>query len=124
MPVKQTTMLLLFCSSLALTAPAQSVEITQGMMLANSCAGCHGTDGKSPGAIPAIDGKSADYIAESLRGQGLAVVDEMIQLDAHIKEVGTREVIVKVASDLKAVIRVTVVSEDQSIETSEETSQE
>ncbi len=67
MPIKQTTMLLLFCSSLALTAPAQSVEITQGMMLANSCAGCHGTDGKSPGAIPAIDGKSADYIAESLR---------------------------------------------------------
>lgn len=63
-------------------------------------------------------------IAEALRAQGLAVVDEMIQLDSHIKEVGTREVVVKVAGDLKSLIRVTVVSEDQSVEASEETSQE
>lgn len=63
-------------------------------------------------------------IAESLREQGFAVVDTMVQLDSHIKEVGTREVVVKVAADLKAIIQVTVVAEDQSVEANEETSQE
>lgn len=47
--------------------PVQAVEITQGAMLANSCAACHGTDGESPGAIPSIHGKSADFIAKSLK---------------------------------------------------------
>jgi len=42
-------------------------ELTQGAMLSNSCAGCHGTDGNSPGSIPTIGGKSADFIAGSLR---------------------------------------------------------
>ena len=46
---------------------AQAVEISRGMMLSNSCAACHGTDGKSPGAIPAIHGKTADFIATSLK---------------------------------------------------------
>ena len=32
-----------------------------------TCAACHGTDGKSPGAIPAINGKSAGFIVESLK---------------------------------------------------------
>lgn len=41
-------------------------EITQGAMLSNSCAACHGTDGKSPGAIPSIHGKSADFIIQAL----------------------------------------------------------
>lgn len=63
-------------------------------------------------------------IAESLREQGFAVVDDMIQLDSHIKEVGTRDVVVKIAGDLKAIIQATVVAEDQSVEASEETSQE
>ena len=35
-------------------------------MLANACAPCHGTDGKSPGAIPALSGKSADYIVQRM----------------------------------------------------------
>ena len=42
-----------------------AVEITQGMMLSNSCAGCHGTDGKSPGAIPSINGKTVKFITQS-----------------------------------------------------------
>jgi sulfide dehydrogenase cytochrome subunit len=45
-----------------------AVEITRGTMLANSCAGCHGTDGESPGAIPSIHGKSAKFITEALTG--------------------------------------------------------
>ncbi len=44
----------------------QAVELTQGAMLSNSCAACHGTDGNSPGAIPSINGKSSTFIARSL----------------------------------------------------------
>jgi sulfide dehydrogenase cytochrome subunit len=35
-------------------------------MLSASCAGCHGTDGHSPGSIPDISEKSADFIRTSL----------------------------------------------------------
>lgn len=41
-------------------------EITRGAMLSNSCAACHGTDGRSPGAIPSIDGKSAEFLERTL----------------------------------------------------------
>ena len=43
-----------------------AVEVTRAVMLSNSCAACHGTDGKSPGAIPAINGKSSKFISQSL----------------------------------------------------------
>jgi sulfide dehydrogenase cytochrome subunit len=36
-------------------------------MLSNSCAACHGTGGKSPGAIPSINGKSSSFIEQSLK---------------------------------------------------------
>lgn len=51
---------------LSSTALSQAAEITRGMMLSNSCAGCHGTDGKSPGAIPSIADKSAEFISKAL----------------------------------------------------------
>jgi sulfide dehydrogenase cytochrome subunit len=35
-------------------------------MLGNACAPCHGTDGMSPGAIPALSGKSAAYITQRM----------------------------------------------------------
>lgn len=59
--------ILLFFSLLLFSNVSATVEINQGMMLANSCAGCHGTFGKSPGAIPAINGKSAKFIIQSLK---------------------------------------------------------
>jgi len=54
-----------FC--LSVSNASFALEISQASMLANSCASCHGTLGKSPGAIPAINGKSASFIAQSLR---------------------------------------------------------
>ena len=63
-------------------------------------------------------------IAENLRGQGYAIADEMVKLDGHIKEVGTREVVLKVAGDLKAIVQVTVSAEDQAVVSGEETSGE
>jgi len=45
----------------------QADEISRATLLSISCAGCHGTDGKSPGSIPTIGGKSSDFIATALR---------------------------------------------------------
>ena len=53
----------LFCS----VGEVLAVEITRAVMLSNSCAACHGTNGKSPGEIPAINGKSSRFISQALR---------------------------------------------------------
>ena len=58
--------LLLFIS-FSMAQISSAVEITPGMMLAHSCAACHGTMGKSPGAIPSINGKSASFIFQALK---------------------------------------------------------
>lgn len=52
---------------LPVSLTVQAVEISQGAMLSNSCAACHGTDGNSPGAIPSIHGKSAAFISQALK---------------------------------------------------------
>ena len=49
------------------SSPVLSVEVNQGMMLASSCAACHGTDGKSPGSMPSINGKSSKFITKALK---------------------------------------------------------
>ena len=64
---KKSTALLLFATCLSVPGISLGLEISQGSMLANSCAACHGTLGKSPGAIPAINGKSSDFIVQSLK---------------------------------------------------------
>jgi large subunit ribosomal protein L9 len=63
-------------------------------------------------------------IAENLREQGFEVSDSMIQLDEHIKEVGTHEVKLKVAADLFATVSVVVVSQDGAIESIDENSEQ
>ncbi|ETX01146.1 MAG: hypothetical protein ETSY1_08520 [Candidatus Entotheonella factor] len=35
-------------------------------ILADACAACHGSDGKSPSTIPSIQGKSLDYMVQRL----------------------------------------------------------
>lgn len=66
-----------------LCAPGVSPAADErGMMLALSCTACHGTAGASPGAIPSIRGKSADYLAERLRafrdgGRAATVMDRL-----------------------------------------------
>ena len=63
-------------------------------------------------------------IAENLREQGFEVSDKMVQLDEHIKEVGTHEVKLKVAADLFATVSVVVVSQDGAIESIDENSEQ
>lgn len=61
-------------------------------------------------------------IAEALQRKGFAVTAEMVHLEAHIKEVGTRDVVIKAASDLKATVRVIVAAEEAALGANEETS--
>ena len=42
-------------------------ELSRASMLSYTCAGCHGTDGVSPGSIPSIACKSAASIEKSLK---------------------------------------------------------
>lgn len=64
--------------SVAYGSEVLAVEITRGMMLSNSCAACHGPDGRSPGAIPNINGKSVQVLLKALydfkSGKRLATV--------------------------------------------------
>ncbi len=61
-------------------------------------------------------------IAANLRDQGFGIADEMVQLSEHIKDVGTHEVALKITPDSTVNISVVVVSQDETIESvSEET---
>ena len=57
--------ILLICSA-TYSFDSVAIEITRGVMLSNSCAACHGNDGKSPGAIPSINGKSSQFLVTAL----------------------------------------------------------
>lgn len=52
--------------ALLLFQTGQARDLSRGAMLTASCEGCHGTNGNSPGAIPSISGKPADYLLEVL----------------------------------------------------------
>ncbi|MDP6429252.1 MAG: c-type cytochrome [Rhodospirillales bacterium] len=54
------------CASLPLSYGNAGAEMASASLLANSCFSCHGTDGKSLGAMPSINGKEAKYIETTL----------------------------------------------------------
>ena len=60
-------LLVVLATGLLTAQKAQAEEITRATMLSISCAGCHGIDGRSPGSMPSIAGKSSDFIATALR---------------------------------------------------------
>ncbi|MCF7955065.1 MAG: 50S ribosomal protein L9 [Phycisphaerae bacterium] len=56
-------------------------------------------------------------IAENLREQGFEIADSMVKLSSgHIKEVGTQEVTIKLAAELKATVTVVVVPLNEGVE--------
>ena len=59
---------LLIGSSLvgAALLPVSAFAADKGMVLALSCASCHGTNGASPGSIQRIQGRSAKYIEKAM----------------------------------------------------------
>lgn len=87
--------LLAVLCTLLFVFPAQSGELSRATMLSIHCAGCHGTDGVSPGSIPSISCKSpAEFkkvLAEYRDGKRFSTImgrhikgytDEEIQLMA------------------------------------------
>ena len=60
------TLIVVLCV-IALPLTTTADELSRASMLSYTCAGCHGTDGVSPGSIPSIACKSADSIEKSLR---------------------------------------------------------
>jgi len=67
-------------SSGALAADAPKMKMgASDAMLANTCAGCHGTDGASNGpAIPTIAGLSNDYFVDIMKGYAEGTVPATI----------------------------------------------
>jgi cytochrome subunit of sulfide dehydrogenase len=79
------------------TAEGQTAD---ARLLAWSCAGCHGPDGRSPGAVPSLNGRGAAAIAAALRafreGQVPATVMDRIakgysdaEIDAVARQIAT-----------------------------------
>ena len=64
----RTTWIILMASltGLLLASYGNASELSRGAMLSASCEGCHGTNGNSPGSMPAISGKSAEYLRITL----------------------------------------------------------
>jgi sulfide dehydrogenase cytochrome subunit len=53
---------------LLLASPVRAgEELSRAMMLSNSCMGCHGPQGVSPGSIPSIAGKSVEFLEQALK---------------------------------------------------------
>ncbi|MHC4288990.1 MAG: 50S ribosomal protein L9 [Planctomycetota bacterium] len=60
-------------------------------------------------------------IADNLRQQGFAIQDAMVRMpDGHIKDLGTHDITVRVAPELKTTVRVVVVSQDETVDAIEE----
>ena len=64
--IRLLNVLIILPATLLVMPAVQADELSRAAILSASCEGCHGTGGRSPGAIPAIAGKSADYLREAL----------------------------------------------------------
>ena len=65
-----TTRKLLFAAmAIASLAASQTVTAADagGKIIAAQCNGCHGFEGASKGAVPALKGKPAVYLSESMK---------------------------------------------------------
>ena len=65
---KKLLMIILFFSlGLLLYSSSVAAETDfKAAMLANPCAGCHGTDGRSTGEIPSLDNLQSNYIESAM----------------------------------------------------------
>ena len=67
-PNRHFDVILLLATGFLLAPVALADDLSRAAMLSASCEGCHGTHGRSPGAIPPIAGKPADYLREAMEG--------------------------------------------------------
>lgn len=54
-------------TALLVISPLTQAEISRGAVMASTCFACHGTDGKSTGAIPSIYGIPADSLIATMK---------------------------------------------------------
>lgn len=60
-------MLLLACQTTKTETPkAAPITAAAAANMGNNCFTCHGPEGKSPGSIPSLNGKSVDVIVKTL----------------------------------------------------------
>lgn len=82
-------------AAMAAATPLAAQAADAVMVMADSCAGCHGTDGNSIGGMPAFSGKKADELKKVLHdfksgGREATVMDRIAkaysveQLDAIV----------------------------------------
>ena len=62
------SLMVLACAFGAGLAASPAAAQDKPFALALSCAACHGTDGKSPGAIPTLAGRPAKELKDALVG--------------------------------------------------------
>jgi cytochrome c553 len=53
--------------AMAADARAQQPDPRSGRYLAANCANCHGTEGRSTGAVPSLAGRKKEYLLEVMR---------------------------------------------------------
>ena len=82
---------LLIAAGLLLGQTGQAEELSRGAMLSASCEGCHGTNGRSPGAMPSIAGKSAEYLREALERFRSGEVPSTV-MGRHVKGYSEEEI--------------------------------
>jgi cytochrome subunit of sulfide dehydrogenase len=93
----------LTCGVLAMgIAATAEAEISRGAVLASTCFTCHGTDGKSPGAIPSIYGVPAASLVKSL-GDFKSGMRPATVMDRHAK--GYSDADIKAIADYLSTIK-------------------
>ncbi len=55
------------CGLIGPVVAQETGEILRGQVIAATCFTCHGTDGKSPGSIPAINGIPAESLRRTMQ---------------------------------------------------------
>ncbi len=103
-------------------AKSRQLEYEQKEQLASSIEGAEVVLAAKANDLGHLFGSVAERdVAENLRQQGFAVQDAMVRMpDGHIKDLGTHELTVRITPDLKAVVRVVVVSQDETVDAIEE----
>jgi cytochrome c553 len=65
--IMKTKSILIGAAALVALVSGTAGAADRGYMLASSCAACHGPAGRSPGAIPSLNGKDKDFIVKALQ---------------------------------------------------------
>ena len=97
---------------------SRRLEYEQKEQLASSIEGAEVVLAAKANELGHLFGSVAERdIAENLRQQGFSVQDAMVRMpDGHIKDLGTYDITVRITPDLKAVVRVVVVSQDETVD--------